>query len=73
MKYIAKKDAWFKEGTEVKLEEYLYTSGDGIKCGLFRGIRVCENPKSEANKPLGTEYIDGEVCSYNEFDVIDEV
>jgi len=70
-KYIAKKDTWFKEGTEVKFEEYLYTSSDGIKCGLFRGIRICENAKSE-NRTLGIEYEDGEICSYDEFDIIDD-
>jgi len=65
MKYISKGD-WFKKGTEVKCID-LYTS-DGYNAGLFKGIRICDSPKSE-NKKLGEEYIDEEFCSIDEFDI----
>jgi len=58
---IAKKNAWFKYGKPVfVVDDY----GDG--CGLFRGIRVCQNPDSE-NHALGEEYLDEEICSFDEF------
>lgn len=64
-KYIAKKDTWFKEGTEVILiDDY------GNYTGLFSGTRVCQNPSSEGNwKKLNEEYQDEEVCLFEEFDI----
>ena len=79
MKYIAKPDTWFKTGTECVLEEFLYESPGNGKSGIFRGIRVCENPLAEGGinprtgKPfheVGEEYEKSEVCSYNEFEII---
>jgi hypothetical protein len=58
---IAKKNTWFKYGTQVfVVDDY----GDGT--GLFRGIRVCQNPDAE-NHTLGEEYGDEEICSFDEF------
>jgi len=72
MKFIAKKDTWFKEGTEAKLIDYYYTADDGDQVGLFQGIRVCEHPPAEANFPIGSERDDQEVCCYSEFEILDE-
>lgn len=67
MKYIAKPDTWFDDGTEAKLIEYLYTSSKqwidgeeypGCDCGLFEGI--CEGK------------IDQEICGYDEFEIIED-
>lgn len=81
MKYIAKPDTWFKAGTEVVLEDYLYdlpryVRSDGTiqqasKSGLFRGIRVSHYPEqiSEHAHPAGGEYEDGEICGYDEFEI----
>lgn len=57
MKFIAKKDTWFDEGTEAKLltdcGEWPF-KGDGI----FEGIRNGE--------------IDEELCGYDEFEIVKE-
>jgi len=58
---IAKKNTWFKYGKPVfVVDDY----GNGS--GLFRGIRVCQNPDAE-NHDLGEEYIDEEICNFDEF------
>jgi len=58
---IAKKNTWFKYGTRVfVVDDY----NDGL--GLFRGIRVCQNPDAE-NHDLSEEYPDEEICSFDEF------
>ena len=75
MKYIAKKDTWFKEGTEVKFVEDF--SGNGIKMGLFEGTFVINDEKwlkvkQHWNKnKVGDEVVDREVCNYDEFDIIE--
>ncbi len=76
VKLIAKPNTWFKEGTEVynydeyglrfTLDEYKKWEESGTI--LARGIRVCECPEAE-NRPLGGEYIDGEYCDIDEFEV----
>jgi len=71
MRYIAKKDTWFKENTEVELIDD-YRDFNNWNLGLFRGIRICENPLSENKKTKGEEYFDEEVCSFDEFGVINE-
>ena len=74
VKLIAKPNTWFKEGTEVynydgvpftldEYEECKYSSGTI----LARGIRVCEH--ASELRPLGEEYIDGEYCDIDEFEV----
>ena len=58
MRYIAKKDTWFDEGTEVKLifdYRKVKRHPDDDDWGLFSGIRD--------GRP------DEEVCSLDEFDV----
>ena len=60
-KYIAKPNTWFKEGTEVKLIEYLHVDGNGNKYGLFEGIHIDNNK----NDTISTE-----VCAYDEFEII---
>jgi hypothetical protein len=72
-RYIAKPGTWFKAGTEVQLVDFLWdhTEHGGSKTGIFCGLRVCENPESEA-KPLGIEYQDEEMCSYDEFDIVED-
>lgn len=64
-KYIAKKDTWFEEGTEV---EFLVEITEDS--GLFRGIRIC-NSYSEGHKLLGERYLDEEGCTYDEFTIIE--
>ncbi len=66
LRYIAKPDTWFKAGTEVFLiDDY---RGEGLDAGLFRGLRVCESAESEG-VPVGTERVDEETCSFDEFDI----
>ena len=81
IRLIAKPDTWFKEGTEVydydeygvrfTLDEYEEWKKSGNI--LARGIRVCKNPLSEGTennlKVSGEEYIDGELCDIDEFEV----
>jgi hypothetical protein len=59
--YIAKPNTWFKENTEVRLIEYLHIDGDGVKYGLFEGYKERE----------GNLIREGEVCSYEDFEIID--
>lgn len=59
MKYIANKNCFFKEGTEVfPLEPNPFTECD---FALFSGIRVCRYPIAE-RKPVGAEYWKQEIC-----------
>ena len=62
-KYIAKPRTWFMEGTEVRLIEYLTVDKDGLQYGVFEGLR---------EKIDGEIVRDSEVCSYEEFNIIDE-
>lgn len=67
MVYISKPGEWFKAGTVcILIDDYR----PGMDAGLFKGIRVCENPGAEA-ETLGVEYMDEEICSFDEFDIID--
>lgn len=74
-KYIAKKDTWFKEGTEVKLIEKFW---DSPHIGLFEGTFVIDDEswlkvKSHWNdKKVGDEVQDREVCNFDEFKIINE-
>jgi hypothetical protein len=61
-KYFAKKDTWFKEGTEVKL-----VSDCGWAGGVFQGTRVAQDKYECARHGEGTEYEDEELCPYDEF------
>lgn len=65
-KYIAKPNTWFKEGTEVRLIEYLICDKDGIKYGTFEGVR------DGVNDGVSDGVRESEVCSYDEFNIIDE-
>ena len=59
---------WFDKGTECELVEDC--SSKDVKMGIFRGMRTCENSAAEAGKPVGTKYLDEELCGYDEFEVI---
>lgn len=65
-KYISNGE-WFKKDTEAYLLCELTKES-----GLFRGIRVCDDPASEGRK-LGEEYVDEDGCRYDEFNIIEEV
>ena len=67
---IAKPNTWYKEGTQVFLEDFLYCC-HGDAAFLCRGTRVCQNSAAECGKPLGLEYDDGEVCNLSEFEIIE--
>jgi hypothetical protein len=71
IKYIAKPDTWFKEGTEAKLIDDYRLEDPSLDFGLFEGIKICENPKSESHKIVGEEYQDQEICFFEEFEEID--
>jgi hypothetical protein len=60
--YITKPNTWFMSNTEVRLIEYLTIDKDGQKYGTFEGLR--ENFNGEITRQT-------EVCSYDEFDIID--
>ena len=81
VKLIARPDTWFKAGTEVYDHDYRYdeqrripleyweecNSGGGI---CVRGIRVAQwECEINCGHVMGDEYIDGEWCSCDEFDV----
>ncbi len=83
VKLVARKDTWFKEGTEVYDYDENYEDkkhvtlqywneclldGNGI---CVRGIRVCEDNPNETRMgcKIGEERIDGEYCGCDEFDV----
>ncbi len=80
-KLVAKKDTWFKEGTEVYNYDYKYEDKKRVTWDYWeqckseggicvRGIRIsdmeCEIVCGNSN---GKEYIDGEYCHWDEFDV----
>lgn len=76
MKYIAKKDTWFKEGTECKLiDDYRDENFPGFNSGLFEGIFVIDDEKwlkvktKWNNNKVGDEVHDSEVCSFAEFNI----
>ncbi len=75
MKYIAKKDTWFKEGTEVKLIED-YRDQNYPEIGLFEGIFVIDDKKwltvkqKWNNNRVGDEVIDREICNFDELEVV---
>ena len=74
MKYIAKKDGWFKKGTECKLVED-YRGIGFTDIGLFEGIFVIDDEKWLTvkdhwnNNKVGDEVVDREVCNFNEFNI----
>lgn len=79
VKLIAKPDTWFKAGTEVFHYDFDYDEKHRISLlewkiweqslgVLVRGIRISET-NCEMNREIGTEYIDGEWCSCDEFEV----
>jgi len=39
--------------------------------GIFKGIRTCQNPNSEARE-INEKYIDEELCGFDEFEIIEE-
>ena len=65
--YKSKQGTWFKEGSIVRLIDDYRPQMDS---GLFEGIRICENEGSEA-RILGEEYLDQEICGFDEFEMID--
>jgi len=88
MKYVkltAKKDTWFKEGTEVYDYDYPYSDkkhitleywkksmGDWGGGGIYVcGIRVCDDNPNENGMGFksGDEREDGEWCRCDEFNV----
>ena len=82
VKLIAKKDTWFKEGTEVFHYDYDYNEKRRISLNewegcldvglvMVRGIRICEEGNGEVENlgyKVGEERIDGEACHPDEFD-----
>lgn len=68
--YIAKKDTWYKEGTEAMLIGDI--SGNS---GLFRGVkevRADDHPNLLSRHEVGEEFIDEELCGYDEFDIYEK-
>lgn len=68
MIFIAKEDSWFKSGTEVKIVDNSIVEDAYSKCALFEGIRISEG---EGIHPSGVEYLDKEMCPFEEFDIIE--
>jgi hypothetical protein len=64
-KYIAKSDSWFKGGSECRLVADCEWMG-----GIFEGIRISEGPPEIT--PEGLEYLDQELCPWDEFEVVEE-
>jgi hypothetical protein len=70
MKYISKGE-WFDEGCECILIDDYRVDNVVLNSGLFEGIRTCKNSFAESHL-LGTKYRDEEICSFDEFIIIDE-
>ncbi len=66
VKYISD-GTWFDKGTECILEDDFRP---GMNSGIFHGMRTCENSAAEAGRPVGEKYEDGEMCDFDEFEVI---
>lgn len=65
--YISKPNEWFKEGSGVQLEANCGDIG-----GLFRGIILINEthgPYYATPDKIGTEVEDGDLCSWDEFDI----
>lgn len=69
VRYIAKPDTWFKAGTEARLLDDCSMPG-AQPMGLFYGLRVCEIPGAEGGRTLGEEYMDEEICTFDEFEEV---
>ena len=66
MTYISNGE-WFDKGAVVQLiDDYRPL----LNSGLFEGMRTCKNPLSESRQ-LEERYLDEEVCSFDEFEVLD--
>lgn len=67
MKYLAKPNTWFDEGTEVVL---LVDCRPQMSIGIFKGIRTSEGlPELH---PVGEKYMDEEDCSFDEFNEVED-
>lgn len=82
VKIIAKPDTWYKEGTEVRLaygkEPYeritfkeLYENIEASGIGaVFSGTRIVHFPnETTTGKAVGDEYLDEELCGWEEFTI----
>ena len=63
IRYISN-GTWFIKGTEAILIDDYRPQCD---CGLFRGLRRCENPASEGGHAIDSIRTDEEVCRFDEF------
>lgn len=76
MRYIAKPNTWFDEGTEAFLiDDFrdMDESGNyfGYLAGVFHGWATFDEEYSRAkNRPIGRHW-DSEVCSFDEFEEIE--
>ena len=61
--YISREDEWYIAGTEAKLE------ANCGHAGLFVGRRISQQIGEGSHHPIGTEYEDGELCPWEEFDI----
>ena len=67
MKYLSD-GTWFEKGTVCKLVDDYRPE---MNSGLFSGLRKCKNPSAES-RLLDELYDDEEICSFNEFESINE-
>lgn len=69
MRFISN-GTWFEKGTEAKLiDDY---RDHGWNAGLFSGIRITEDSDVEGGYPVGVRREDEEICSFDEFDIIED-
>jgi len=69
--YISRPNSWYKEGASIQLEYNCGSIG-----GLFRGPIIIDNdhgPFFIKKYGLGAEAMDGELCTWDEFDIYDSV
>jgi len=68
-KFIAKKDSWFKEGSEVQLTTNCIHAGDFI--GVIKVTENSHTPlyRKELKGKLSVEFEDQELCQWEEFDI----
>jgi len=80
MIYLVKPNTWFDEDTVAYLvEDYSKNSdgtfsgyGSGLFCGIITVDEDLARIKNKDERLIGKQILDNEICSFEEFDIIEE-
>jgi hypothetical protein len=61
---------WFDKGTECRLVDDCSTPHNSM--GIFLGTRTCVDSAAEGGRAVGEQYLDEELCGFDEFEIIDD-